>query len=108
MTTAINLRPDVYELLHRFYGEAVLREKATEFLLHGITATLEQYNHAILLFEEKYGCSFQEFEHRWDIDIIPHKYSYNVESDFIDWEMLEGEKKNLLSLVTQIQQRGEV
>jgi hypothetical protein len=99
MTTSINLRPDVYEILRRSYGEAMLREKASDFLLQGIYSLLERYSREILAFEEKYGCGFQEFEQRWDNGTIPEKHGYSVESDFMDWEMLESEKKVLTKFV---------
>jgi hypothetical protein len=108
MTTSINLHPDVYEILRRSYGETMLREKATDILLQGVISTLERYNREILTFEEKYGCGFQEFEQQWDSNAIPDKYGYAVESDFIDWEMLEGEKRLLLGLVAQVRRGGKV
>lgn len=95
MTTSINLRPDVYEILRRSYGETMLREKATAILLQGVISTLERYSREILTFEEKYRCGFQEFEQQWDNNAIPDKHGYAVESDFIDWEMLECEKQKL-------------
>lgn len=107
MTTAIHLRPDMYEILRRFYGETMLREKVTDILLQGVVSTLEQYNREKLTFEKKYGCGFQEFERRWDNDAIPDKHGYAVESDFIDWEVLEGEKRLLLGLVAQVRCGGE-
>jgi hypothetical protein len=101
-TATIQLRPDVYELLRRSYGETMLREKANDIFLQGVIATLERYSRDILLFEEKYGCSFREFEQLWDAGRIAEPHSHTVESDFIDWEMLENEKRTLLRLVTQI------
>jgi hypothetical protein len=102
MTPSINLCPDVYEILHRSYGETALREKVNDFLLQGMHLTLERYNRDILSVEEKYGYNFQEFERRWDEDTIADKHSYAIESDFIDWEMLEGGKKVLTQLVASV------
>ncbi len=102
MTTSINLRPDVYDILHRSYEETKLQEKATDILLQGVVSTLERYSREILTF--KYGCGFQEFEQRWDNDAILGKHGYAVESDFIDWEMLEGEKQKLEFILNTISQ----
>jgi hypothetical protein len=108
MTASVQLRSDVYEILRASYGETMLREKANDIFLQGVLAMLERYSRDILVFEEKYGCGFQEFEHDWDADRIAERHSYAVESDFMDWEMLEGEKRTLLRLVTQIRRGDDV
>jgi heme oxygenase len=79
-----------------------LRKKIDDILLSAIENRLEQYTRQILKLEEKYGVSFKEFEQMWDRDKIKNKYSYEVESDFIDWEMLEMEKKDLISALSRL------
>jgi hypothetical protein len=38
----------------------------------------------------------------WDEESIKAKHSHEVEGDFIDWEMLEMEKKELLSALSRL------
>ncbi|MEK6657174.1 MAG: hypothetical protein AABY58_07000 [Nitrospirota bacterium] len=52
--------------------------------------------------EEKYGVSFKEFEKMRDEGKIKDKYSHEIEGDFIDWEMLEMEKRELLSALSKL------
>ena len=62
-----------------------------------VKSRLEKYTQEILSFEQKYGVSFQEFDLLWDEGKIANRHSHEVEADYIDWEMLEMEKKELLA-----------
>ncbi|MCF6156338.1 MAG: hypothetical protein E3K36_14105 [Candidatus Brocadia sp.] len=64
---------------------------------------MEQYTREILKFEEKYGVSFSEFEKTWDEGRIKDRHGHETESDFIDWEMLEMEKKGVIVDIVQTQ-----
>lgn len=82
--------------LKKTFGPKKLHKKINEIFLTAVKSRLGEYNKKILEFEEKYGMSFKDFEKLWDKGKIKNKYSYEVESDFIDWEMLEMEKKDLI------------
>ena len=38
---------------------------------------------------------------------IANPHSYDIESDFIDWEMLEMEKRDLISALSRIKTIGQ-
>ena len=65
----------------------------------GIETKLKKYNQQILAFEAKFGMNFQEFARKWESDEINAPFSHEIESDFIDWEMLEIEKQELLAML---------
>jgi hypothetical protein len=102
MPNVLEIDKDMYNALVESFGEDVLREKLDGLFISAIESRLEQFSREILKFEEKYGISFKEFEQRWDGDEIKDKHSYEVESDFIDWEMLEMEKKELIALLYRL------
>lgn len=108
MKYSINVDEGVYHALISSIGKENLEKKLEELLLATIKNLAQNYAIQILKFEEKYGVSFIEFEKLWDDGQIEKKYSYEVESDFIDWEMLEGEKGELLKLIAnlKIHKRG--
>jgi hypothetical protein len=56
-----------------------------------------------LKFEKKYGITFSEFERLWDEGKIADNHGYETEGDFMDWEMMEMEKKELLSILSKMQ-----
>lgn len=102
MPNILEIDKDIYNALVESFGEDTLKEKIDDILLSAIESRLDNYNHEILKFEERYGLSFKEFERMWDKDKIENKYSYEVEGDFVDWEMLEMEKKELLSALSRL------
>ncbi|MFQ5707068.1 MAG: hypothetical protein ACE5HO_06430 [bacterium] len=102
MTHTLEIDHRIYEALQESFGEKVLKEKINDILLSAVESRLEKYNHEILKFEEKYGESFAEFEKGWDEGKIKDPHSYEIESDFIDWEMLEMEKKDLIKALSQL------
>ena len=102
MPNILEVDSNIYDALVESFGKEALNKKVDYILLSGIESSLEKYTKEILKFEEKYGYSFIEFEKMWDNDKINKKHSYEVESDFIDWEMLEMEKKGLLSTLSRL------
>lgn len=102
MPNTLEIDKDIYKALIESFGEDILKEKIDDILLSAIESRLEQFTREILKYEEKYGMSFKEFEQQWDKNKIENKYSHEVESDFIDWEMLEMEKKDLLAALARL------
>jgi hypothetical protein len=60
---------------------------------------LKDCNGKIALFEARYGVDFDTFKNSWNKSKITNKHSYQVESDYIDWEALEMLKKDLLGVL---------
>jgi hypothetical protein len=102
MSNTLEIDRDIYNALIESFGEDALKEKIDDILLSAIENLVEKYTREILKFEEKYGVSFKEFEKMWDEESIKAKHSHEVEGDFIDWEMLEMEKKELLSALSRL------
>ncbi len=50
---------------------------------------------AIASLEQKYKMSFEQFLARSETGAIPEQFSYEVESDFLEWDGLVSRKKNL-------------
>lgn len=102
MTNTLEIDRDIYNALIESFGENTLREKMDDILLSAMESLLEKYTREILEFEERYGVSFEEFEKLWDEGKIDNKHDHEIEGDFIDWEMLEMEKKGLLSALSRL------
>jgi hypothetical protein len=107
MNNTLEINTEIYKVLVESFGEKTLKEKLDDILLSAIEGRLKEFTDNILKFEEKYGVSFDEFEKMWDSGKIRNKYSYDVESDFIDWEMLEMEKSELLLALSKIKSLKE-
>jgi hypothetical protein len=48
--------------------------------------------------EEKWGMGFDEFTKKWNADLIPNRYSYEVERDYWDWEAAVADERHLEKL----------
>lgn len=102
MSNTLEIDKDIYNALVESFGENMLKDKISDILLSAIESRVEQYTREILKFEEKYGVPFKDFEQIWDKGTINNKHGYETESDFIDWEMLEMEKKDLISALSKL------
>lgn len=104
MANVIEIDNTLYKALVESFGQEVLKEKINIFLTSAIESQLEKYSRGILTFEKKYGTSFSEFEKKWDEGKIENKHSYEIEGDFMDWEMMEMEKRDLLTALSKLKE----
>jgi hypothetical protein len=56
---------------------------------------LEKIDGAIHEYEQKYGMSFEQFRARGEDKGIPDQFSYEVESDYLEWDGLMSRKRKL-------------
>ena len=56
---------------------------------------LEKIDAAIATLEHKYGMPFDEFQARGQVQEIPNQFSYEVESDYLEWDGLTSRKRKL-------------
>jgi hypothetical protein len=62
--------------------------------------------HEIGDFELRYGMTFAEFAEVWEGDVIPNKWSHQVERDYMVWEGLEAEKRKWLAESKGVTENG--
>jgi hypothetical protein len=101
-TNVVEIDKTLYKAMLESFGKEILKEKINSFLLSAMEAQLEKYSREILKFEKKYGRTFNEFERMWDEGEIEEKHSNEVEGDFMDWEMMEMEKKEFLTILARV------
>lgn len=97
----VTLSKSAREALKLLEGKS-LQEKLERSFIQTLENRLAQCNTEILKFETKYGLTFVEFARAWDAGQIPNQYSYEVESDYCDWEALDMEKKKLLKALLNL------
>ncbi len=102
-SNVVEIDKTLYKALLESFGKEILKDKINSLLLSAMETQLEKFSREILKFEKKYGIAFNEFETLWDKGKIADKHSYETEGDFIDWEMMEMEKKELLSILSKMQ-----
>jgi hypothetical protein len=98
---AVLLDEKLVERLQSFSGETT-EAKIVYLARETIAAKLKECNERISDYEFRYGMAFKNFSTAWDRDGLPDKHSYQVESDFIEWEALEMEKQYWLSFIREL------
>jgi len=56
---------------------------------------LEKINEGIREYEQAYGMSFEAFEAKAHDGHIPDQFSYEIESDYLEWDGLVSRKRKL-------------
>lgn len=69
------------------------------FLKEALFLQLQETNKKIATFEGKYNKSFSEFMGEWKRAKERIKFSYEAESDYMDWEVLETYKRDLMTRI---------
>jgi len=93
MGNVIEIDNNLYKALADSFGQDILKEKINTFLISALDAQLEKFSRGIL-----------KFEKMWDEGKIENKHSHEIEGDFMDWEMMEMEKKDLLTALSKLQE----
>ena len=85
--------------------EGDMSEKLRQLLLSEAQRRLLRYRRQDQKFSRKYGISFAEFVARRTV--AQKKYSFEVESDFWDWELAQDGLATMKKLLEQLQRPHE-
>ena len=95
-TTSTSTLPKVVlKALTELTGEPRVDVALLIALRDAVAYRLEQIAEDIREYEQKYGLSFKQFQIRGQKGEIPDQFSYEVESDYMEWEGLMSRKKKL-------------
>lgn len=67
-----------------------------------IRSRLRRCGDGIGAFEAPYGRMFEEFAADWQAGRVPAPHSHAVERDYMEWEALVMERKELLGLIREL------
>ena len=95
-TTSTSTLPKVaLKALTELTGEPRVDVALLIALRDAVEYRLEKIAEDIRKYEQKYDLSFKQFQARGQKGEIPDKFSYEVESDYLEWEGLISRKKKL-------------
>ncbi|TDA70276.1 MAG: hypothetical protein D9V47_02005 [Clostridia bacterium] len=77
-------------------------EKIVFSVIKVLEHRLEDCHRKLGSYEAKYGMPFRSFIRAWEKGEIPGKHSSEVESDYMDWEAYEMERRNLLRVLRKL------
>lgn len=95
MSEVDSVSSDTAKLLKDVTGESRLDSAVRVTVRDALEHRLEKVNDRIEELEEKYGMSFDEFERKWETGEVEEKHSYDVESDYWEWEGLVTRRKRI-------------
>ncbi|MFQ5456596.1 MAG: hypothetical protein ACE5EA_10430 [Nitrospirota bacterium] len=94
----VNLMKVLTDLTGEVKPETALREVLKDAVEH----RLEKIDLKIKRFEQKYKFHFEEFDENYRKEEIPDQYSYEVESDYLEWEGLISRKRHILRVLNRL------
>jgi len=95
MSTTTTIPKVALRALTELTGEPQLDVALLITLRDAIEHRLEKIEAAIREYERKYGMSFEKFQAQGENKSIPDQFSYEVESDYLEWDGLTSRKKKL-------------
>jgi hypothetical protein len=96
------LKP-LHKILSRLTGQ-----ERFDMALHLATKDLLQLkmneaDHQLQEYENRYGMSFEEFRDAWENDNLPDRHSYEIEKDYWEWEAAFTDRERLQEMIAEIQ-----
>lgn len=88
--------PESAKYIFDFTEGIDISEKLRNLVKGDLERRLKNCTERIFEFERKYGMAFGEFESDWQEGKVPDKHSHGVERDYMEWESLEDEHRELL------------
>jgi hypothetical protein len=100
----LQISDSVKELLEYAEGNS-LDDKLVKLVVSDLEKKLAICAERLYEFERKYALNFNEFKNTWELGAMSDKYSYSVESDYMEWESLDDEHRLLLSQLRKIKEK---
>ncbi|TSC78876.1 MAG: hypothetical protein G01um101433_66 [Parcubacteria group bacterium Gr01-1014_33] len=91
---------EIEKKIARLYPQG--KKSMQSFVKEALFLQLQEVNKKIALFEGKYNKQFEEFKRNWAKQKGSKKYSYEIESDFFDWEVLEEQKRDIMNVLQSL------
>lgn len=97
-----SISKDTAKLLKDITGEPRLDAAVRMTVKDALEHRLESIEKKVNKLREKYGKKFSEFEESWNKGEIKNKYSYDIESDYWEWEELVTRRKKIENALSEI------
>lgn len=94
----VTLPKSTIRLLTELTGDPRPDTALSLVLKDALAHRMEEVKAGIKNYEAKYGCTFEEYKRVWETEDRPEHYSYEAESEYLEWEALVTRKKRLKAL----------
>lgn len=98
----MTITTNISKVLMDITGEPRPEIAMFELLKDAIDHRIEKIEMKMKKYEEKYGMTFEEFKDKFHKNEISSPYSYDVETDYLEWEGLAGRLAHYKSAGSQL------
>lgn len=99
---AVELSEHTQRVLRRLRPGDGLEDSIAAVTLDALRLRLRQCVDELGSFEARYGRSFEQFDADWTAGRIENAHSHPVERDYMEWEALVAERRELLKLIREL------
>ncbi len=96
--------PESAKYIFDFTEGADISEKLRNLVRGDLERRLKNCSERIFEYEKKYGMAFGEFETVWKEGKVADMHSHGVERDYMEWESLEDEHRELLNKLKKMKE----
>jgi hypothetical protein len=97
----LRLNERTERILRRLQPAADLAGSIEAVILDALRMRLHEVVDQISVFEARYGREFEQFAKEWQAGRVADRFSHSVERDFMEWEALMMERRELLDLIRE-------
>lgn len=98
----VQLSERAQRVLRKLQPAADLASSIEAVTLDALRMRLREVAEQLGMFESRYGRAFEEFEVDWNAARVADRFSHRVERDFMEWEALTMERRELLDLIREL------
>jgi len=98
----VQLSERAQRALHRLQPAGDLASSIEAVALDALRLRLHAVAGHLADFEARYGRTFEQFAADWNAGRQADRFSHRVERDFMEWEALTAERRDLLDLIREL------
>ena len=98
----VQLTERTRRILRRLQPATDLGESIEALTLDALRMRLRECVEQLGALEARYGCSFEDFAAEWAGGRVSDRRSHAIERDYMEWEALSTERRELLDLIREL------
>ena len=98
----VQLSERAQRVLRKLQPAADLASSIEAVTLDALRMRLREVADQLGMFEARYGRAFEQFATDWHTGRVADRFAHRVERDFMEWEALTMERRELLDLIHEL------
>ena len=98
----VQLSERAQRVLRKLQPAADLASSIEAVTLDALRLRLREVADQLGMFEARYGRAFEQFAADWNAGRVADRFAHRIERDFMEWEALTMERRELLDLIREL------